>query len=276
MDDNNQWAEIARHKIRELKKAQYIQRIQMELTFETTPRDSRYSNGLLELMKKEENVMKESNNTMAIKSIVQKVDEALRAETQAFFARNAAQNIKRWANLKQKLLKEVQSLRTELMSNESYNRARPHGKRVVEPVDSLEAEAERLEADYNKNWFHYENYNLQQAFKSQTARVESDWQAHEQAVLDDYKSRKEALGFDVHEGGNLRNSVNSFSSPGSDQRWQHPEKQKTLIHTAPVLTPTRDLTSSGDFTNKWAKGKKEVEVSYNLYWVVYSHVNIFF
>lgn len=256
MDENQQWAEVAKHKIRELKKAQYIQRIQMELTFETTPRDSRYSNGLLELMKKEEGIMKDSSNSTAVKAIVQKVDDALRAETQAFFARNAAQNIKRWASLKQKLLKEVQALRTEIMTNDGFGRSKPHGKRIVEPVDSLEAEAERLEADYNKNWFHYENYNLQQAFKSQTARVESDWQAHEQSVIDDYKSRKEALGFDCHD---VRSS-NSFASPGSDQRWQHPEKQKTLIHTAPVLTPTRDLSSSGDFNNKWAKGKKEVEL----------------
>lgn len=119
--------------------------------------------------------------------------------------------------------------------------------------------------DYCANWFAFENYNLQQAFRSQSARVESDWQSHEAVVLGEFRSRKEKL-LGVAESG-------SASSPASyhhDHRWQHPEKQKTLIHTAPVLTPTKqqaasshhDLNDVSADAGKWARGKKDIEVTF--------------
>lgn len=41
-----------------------------------------------------------------------------------------------------------------------------------------------------------------------------------------------------------------------DPRWQHPEKQKTLIHTAPVLSPTK-MQMGGSDASGWAKGKDQ-------------------
>ncbi len=241
--------------IADLKRSHYHQRIQQELTFETTPRDSRYSNGLLELMKREEQIVKDCNYN-ASKVIIQKVDEALRSETQQFFAKSAFQNVKRWVTLKDKFNVERQQM---LASANNLN--------DNDIANSIEVEAERLELDYNSNWFLYENYNLQQAFRSQTSRVENDWQCHEASLAEEFRARKEKLMGTSGDGNQPLNNLGG-NSHHHDQRWQHPEKQKTLIHTAPVLTPTRqqDLVtevSMGDGGGRWNRGKKDLEVMFN-------------
>jgi hypothetical protein len=53
------------------------------------------------------------------------------------------------------------------------------GQGTVPTPQELDDEAERLEMDYNKHWYQYENFSLQEAFASQQARVESDWGTHE-------------------------------------------------------------------------------------------------
>jgi hypothetical protein len=81
---------------------------------------------------------------------------------------------------------------------------------------------------------------LREAFSSQAARVDKDWAVHEDQLADDYQTRRRSIV-----GVSSREAVGSSpstASPSRDHtdggRWQHPEKQKTLIHTAPVLSPT--------------------------------------
>jgi hypothetical protein len=265
-EENKNLTEELKFRIGELKKTHYQQRIQLELTFETTPRDSRYSNGLLELMKKEEQVMKDPH-CAAAKAIVLKVDDALRCETQFFFAKSAQQNTRRWLSLNEKLTKERLQLLDEFCrtSSKPANLDRNCCTEISATSTTtfdLELEAERLEFDYNLNWFSYENFNLQQAFKSQNARVENDWSCHEAALVDDFRGRKEKItGVKCDTNPNI--NINNY-----DQRWQHPEKQKTLIHSAPVLTPTRqDTNFSNDCGIGLVRGKKDLEVS-NMYFIV--------
>ena len=115
----------------------------------------------------------------------------------------------------------------------------------------------RLIEDYNRNWFECEGFNLNEAFKSQTAKVNADWQIHETSITDEYNSKRKQLCkvvfthsthyfpsyFPSHlqdENHISSNASSKTSSPdGLDSRWQHPEKQKTLIHTAPVLSPSK-------------------------------------
>jgi hypothetical protein len=87
----------------------------VDLTLETTPRDSRYSYGLMELMKKEETLLVKDPSSYAAKSIVAKVDENLRLETRAFFAKMMNSNLKKWESLQEKLKKERDGLKTELL-----------------------------------------------------------------------------------------------------------------------------------------------------------------
>ena len=51
----------------------------------------------------------------------------------------------------------------------------------------------RLIEDYNRNWFEYEGFNLQEAFKSQTAKVNADWATHEGSITDEYNSKRSVL-----------------------------------------------------------------------------------
>ncbi len=51
----------------------------------------------------------------------------------------------------------------------------------------------RLIEDYNRNWFEYEGFNLKEAFKSQTAKVNADWQIHETSITDEYNNKRKQL-----------------------------------------------------------------------------------
>ena len=66
------------------------------------------------------------------------------------------------------------------------------GKKVL-TSDDLDEESLRLEEDYNKNFLHYEGFNLSEAFKSHKLKVDKDWSVHEQLLEDDYKTRRFAI-----------------------------------------------------------------------------------
>ena len=57
-------------------------------------------------------------------------------------------------------------------------------------------------------------------------------------------------------GRGASGTASSAQSATHDPRWQHPEKQKTLIHTAPVLSPTKMMSGSSD-SSGWARGGKD-------------------
>ena len=241
-----------------MRRSHYLQRLQLELTLETNPRDSRYSTQLVELMKREEVAIRENCTSTATTSLIRRVDEALKSETEKFFQKTTRQNVTRWQALQKKIEGELQRFKEEttpfpemtcpasLVEESAVTDAGFPNYRIPTTKD-LDRETIRLEEDYNENWLKYEEYNLQSAFASQIARVESDWIAQEMALADDFNARKAQIT-----GQNAFDSPSRYAggSPNSD-RWQHPEKQKTLIHTAPVLSPTalrrsRDEAPSAD------------------------------
>lgn len=216
-----------------LSRSHYLQRIQLELTLETLPRDSRYSNTLIDLMKREETALQDGAKSAMLKDLIARVDEALKQETKHFFEKSTQQNCKRWTSLLQKLDRERENFRGDLVINKTADRNRD-GK------ISLELESRRLEEDYNRNWFYYEGFHLREAFKSQATRVDVDWSTHEQALSDDYHAKRSALLGEHSFQENTRDV-----GAEDNGRWHHPEKQKTLIHTAPVLTPMSKDSGSG-------------------------------
>lgn len=269
----DKWIENARARIKELKHSHHLQRIQWELAFETAPRDSRYSNGLIDMMRKEEQIIARDPNSAVTQSVIQKVDESLRAETRAFFAKATQKNVKRWAALKEKLDRETQQFVREVseeMKAFSHVKGSKEPRRNAVPTpEELDREAERLECDYNQNWYKYESFSLQEAFKSQNNRIENDWGTHERALEEEYQQKREK----VAGPGHARMPTSPQPTNAHDPRWQHPEKQKTLIHTAPVLSPTRTQQSAADSLG-WAKGKDNAaisaEVSIDWYWCLLS------
>jgi hypothetical protein len=246
---------VALNHIKNLYKEHALRRVQLELLLETTPRDSRYSSELVELMKREETMLSESQPiTPAAKDLIARIERALAEETGRYFFKTSAMNNKRWAGLMQTLEKERERLKMEFFDRGARLPEPPATVPVpVSAYDSvteadLDAEAARLEEGYNRNWLIFEGFHLQEAFNSQFQRVEKDWAVHETALKDDMQAkRKQLLGVDtVHssEASDRGNKSGNGDNNGYDARWQHPEKQRTLIHTAPVLAPSTGSSSS--------------------------------
>jgi hypothetical protein len=251
-----------------------MQRINLELLMETTPKESRYSSNLVDLMKREEAALQEGGSSSSTKQIqvrdlVVRVDDLLFQETRAFFQKNVQQNNKRWRTLAEKLEGEralgactgIKRVQTDAVAGattaitaqgeakwSSFNQS---GAKL-----DLDLESMRLEEDYNRNWSLYEEFHLREAFKGQSNRVDIEWSGHEAELLDDYCARKSSITGESADSirynySNNNNNSSSSSSSSSDvdssspQRWQHAEKQKTLVHTAPVLSPVRKDMSNG-------------------------------
>lgn len=270
-----------RERVKRLKHVHHMQLNQIDLNLETAPRDSRYSNGLLEMMKKEEVLLTRDPSAPTTRSLIAKVDEGLRQETQAFFNRLSTQNLKKWEKMHEKMKHDRQQLKHELANkyqhlreamrqdNGNGSQSQSQGASPSVPINSdsngggssgdsaghkvytmedIEREEERLNADYYKNWHRYETYHLNQAFRSQMSRIDADWETHEKEIQQDYITKKSALtGMKV----TLNQQPDSPSNQQDVSRWQHPEKQKTLIHTAPVFSPQRPASGT-----KSANGKK--------------------
>lgn len=239
VDRRQIWLQDALLRIKSIKQNHHQRRVQTELTLETSPKNSRYSAGLVDLMKKEEQMVRD-NAMSGAQPLIRKVDELMRNETKQFFAKCAEKHIRKWLSLKEQFEKEDKELRDEIISGLKYHfsqlpkvPSKSSKQRRIPTAKELEAEAQRLESDYNRNWYQYESFNLQEAFQSQTNRVENDWGTHEKQLREEYRQKMEPYAV----------SNTSSVEQQQDPRWQHPEKQKTLIHTAPVLTPSRQIQS---------------------------------
>jgi hypothetical protein len=88
----------------------------------------------------------------------------------------------------------------------------------------LDLENLKLEQEYNDNWSNHEGFNLEEAFKLQNIKIETEYKVFE-------KSLTSKLG-----------SIADTS--GVDPRWHHPEKQRRLVHTAPVMSPSRPAANT--------------------------------
>lgn len=220
-----------------LRRSQVLQRLQLELTLDTIPRDSCYSAQLIDLMKREELALRDSPTSATTSELVSRVDDALRTETGRFFSKSVTQNVKKWAALQKKMEQEIERLgsmkkpvdnqvaQQRVVTYEVGGRSYP-----IPTSEDLDRETHRLSGDYNENWTKYEDFNLKSAFMSQIARVENDWIAQEMSLTDEFNARKAQM-----QGTTVESPTRQHTS---SDRWQHPEKQKTLIHTAPVMSPT--------------------------------------
>ena len=213
------WRDDAVQQLKALTSEHQQQRTQLELILETTPRDSRYSANLVNLMKAEEDDA--GKDKVVMLELNREVDEALALETHNFFEKTAAQNVKRWKVLAQKLDNNFEKFRAVLSdeiikinpnniplvsktnsSTNSVNNVSPQqDSRAprVPTAEEMDEESLRLEADYNNNFFAYEGFNLSEAFKSHKLKVDRDWSAHELLLEEDYKSRRCMITGTKHE-----------------------------------------------------------------------------
>eukprot|EP00596_Hydrurales_sp_CCMP1899_P001011 CAMPEP_0119034486 /NCGR_PEP_ID=MMETSP1177-20130426/1473_1 /TAXON_ID=2985 /ORGANISM="Ochromonas sp, Strain CCMP1899" /LENGTH=295 /DNA_ID=CAMNT_0006991947 /DNA_START=355 /DNA_END=1239 /DNA_ORIENTATION=+ len=265
------WRDESLAQLRVLSNDQLQQRIQMELSLEITPRDSRYSPHLVSLMKAEEDTTGKEKSSIT-SELNRKVDEALAQETHKFFEKTAFQNLKKWKSLCQKLDSEREKYRiivsdqvikntgnsNGIYKNENEKMKNEKNEKIFLTVADLDDESVRLEEEYNRNFLHYEGFHLVEAFKSQASKVDKDWAVHESALEDDYRARRKGIT-----GSDELKSAQVIQQH-EENRWQHPEKQKTLIHTAPVFVPQHNSSGSthkgsGNRKEDNAKSNKELE-----------------
>ena len=165
-------------------RSNYLQRYQLELHLETTPREV-YSNKLIDAMRKEEVMTRDGSAVPA--STVKAIDDMLRSETERFYRKITNDNIKKWNSLKQKMEQDTQNIPSKKAAGGHEGASQEEQKA---PKNLFEEELLRLEEDYNRNWINYEGINLKCAFESQMGRVESDWNTHEANLTDDFNRRK--------------------------------------------------------------------------------------
>jgi hypothetical protein len=244
---------------------------------------------LVNLMQREEVLLREGKQC---KDISREVENALNHETKAFFTKMSASNKKRWHFLLHKAQKDKEELldmvrdkcahdftgddhildddfaidskggggNTDRGGKEGRLSGRKNkftaGSDGVSALD-IEIESLRLEEDYNKNWLDIESFHIQEAFKSQKDRIDSEWAVHFERLNVQYEAKRHEIlgGRAASAGGGKRSGAGAGAGAGQskDGRWQHPEKQKTLIHTAPVFSPS--VEGGG---GKGGKGKMAV------------------
>eukprot|EP00599_Poterioochromonas_sp_BG-1_P009733 CAMPEP_0173139554 /NCGR_PEP_ID=MMETSP1105-20130129/4328_1 /TAXON_ID=2985 /ORGANISM="Ochromonas sp., Strain BG-1" /LENGTH=435 /DNA_ID=CAMNT_0014052309 /DNA_START=207 /DNA_END=1514 /DNA_ORIENTATION=+ len=283
-NSNANGSAVVINKMIQTKQQRLYQLNQLDLNLETTPRDSRYSNNLMELMKKEEVLLKDPSSA-ATKSILQKVDDSLRAETRAFFHKLVVQNVKKYEQLQEKFAKEREQFKHDLLrelqqkydSSITYHDLIDNTTGVLYPsshspagrapspnhvftAEDLEREEERLQIDYYSHWHEYEMLHLQEAFRLQSAKIDNDWLQHEVQLKSEYDSKKAPfLPKSATMSDPAQSAENSFAATTPQpNRWHNAEKQKTLIHTAPVFSPsTHQLSRPSSAMRRGSKSSKE-------------------
>lgn len=171
-----------------------------------------------------------------------KVDDMLKQETRSFFCRVSAANAKRWSQALQRWELDTDAVLHEAKDKVLYNPDTSSARKAKITSRDLDLEELRLEEEYNRNWLRHEGFHLQEAFLSQQRKLSKEWDLYRAQLNDATLAKKKAiLGANYAsyiETNGLEATLTAAS--GEDQRFHHPEKQKSLIHTAPVIVPKLD------------------------------------
>jgi hypothetical protein len=107
------------------------------------------------------------------------------------------------------------------------------------PRDSAACWRGRLRLQATAAWGDNEKYHLQVAFGNQISRVEDEWGAYEVQLNNDYEAQRADI-----EGRHQPDRGMQAPSPSSGKQWKDKAKQESLIHTAPVHSPTAAIPAS--------------------------------
>jgi hypothetical protein len=230
-------------------------------------RDSRYSQGLIDMMQRLDNAMREGRS---VGDLAKKVDDSLKQETMAFFAKVAASNARKWTQSVQKCQHDTEHLLHEAKDKGLYNPNAVPMKKTKYTARDLDVEDARLETDYNRNWLRHEGFHLQEAFRSQQQKLDREWDLYTEQLHDAVNAKKKSIL-----GNNYalyletqKHRAKSTDRDTVDERFHHPEKQKSLIHTAPVISPKLDngkpSRSAAGSAMRAVRGKEDAAVQAEL------------
>lgn len=229
------------------------------------------------MMQRLDNAMREGRNTG---DLSRKVDVSLKQETQAFFAKVANSNARKWNQLVQRCEHDVELILREAQDKGLYqpNTTAPPAKKTKYTTHDLEMEELRLEEDYNRNWMRHEGFHLQEAFRSQQNKLDREWDVYTEQLHDAVNEKKKSIlgnNYAMHmEKLNLGRSGGNATKDNSDtaERFHHPEKQKSLIHTAPVLSPVLDTgkprVAAGSAMRAVRNGKEDAVIQSEVFYYI--------
>ena len=104
---------------------------------------------------------------------------------------------------------------------------------------SFEAQAFKVEEDSRTRYFKMEQFNLKVAMEKQLQRLDADWDDHIAMLQLEYEAMRVKIN-GVDNNINTRPMLAKCTeSPVKLSPFKSKEKQDQLIHTAPVLRPTK-------------------------------------
>ena len=191
------------------------------------------------MMQRLDNALREGRRTG---DLAKRVDDSLKQETVAFFAKVANSNARKWNQALQRATSDTESILHEAQDKGLYSPADGNTNRKQKYTASdLEMEDLRLEEEYNRNWLQHEGFHLQEAFRSQRNKLDREWATYTEQIYEVTNAKKRSLlGNNYGAYVEKQNHPSPANGNSNDERFHHPEKQKSLIHTAPVITPKLD------------------------------------
>ena len=194
------------------------------------------------MMQKLDNNLREGKSST---DLARKVDDALKSETAHFFNRVTHMNIRKLQPLVQRCEMEVGTIVREcqekIRSKSSTVVASTTSQAAVVGPLELELEELRLEEDYCRNWMQHEGFHLSEAFKSQQLKLDREWQGYSHQLIDAIQLKKNDL-LGQRPASPQRSGTSAEVDSDSNNQFHHPEKQKTLFNTAPVIQPNLNTT----------------------------------
>jgi hypothetical protein len=80
-------------------------------------------------------------------------------------------------------------------------------------------------------------------------KIERDWSLHEKSLRDDYDEKRGRITGSSEKTNGKSTKEDPDTNSNAISRWQNNEKQRTLVHTCPVLSPSSRKTL-GTITNQ--------------------------
>lgn len=202
-------------------------RIDIELQLETAGQDAKYSTSLSALMQREDQLLRNGNPS---RELSQKIDVNLERETIQYYSQILKSHLSLWINYYTKLKQLTPASPSTVLDDLE--------KKSILNEDDLDMENLRLQAEYHRNYLSHEIFNLNEAFSLQTHKIETEYSTIEKSL----SMKLGRLNANSYHKSNLNCDSNENKN---NSKWYHPEKQRRLIHTAPVLSPSQPSKGQG-------------------------------
>lgn len=232
------------NKIRALLQRHSIQRAKLDLRLDGIKGDSRYSTALADLLHREETAgSKADPQTRA--ALDQKIQQMLFSETRRYFVQQSDQTQPH----RVAMLEQQQAERRAVLKATAAAMRLSDSRELA--MQQLLDEELRLQAHYTQHYHAIEQFNLDHAFQMQNQRLVKEWKTAEAKLNQDYHTAKGMVP-SANEGASRSPSS---TNGGEAEPWHAKEKQKQLIHTAPVLAP--DVGAAGVALSRRKKSKQQ-------------------